>query len=164
MAGGRSFRGRSSRGRSSWVAVCSTPRHRQIPKGRHSPREESMAANLEHQVMRKVACRLVPLLSLAYLINVLDRFNISFAALTMNKALGLSATAYGLGAGAFFWSYVLFQVPANMILGRIGARRWIMIIMFFWGICSASAALITGATSFVIVRFLLGIAEAGFFP
>jgi ACS family tartrate transporter-like MFS transporter len=119
---------------------------------------------LERQVMRKVAWRLVPLLSLAYLINVLDRFNISFAALTMNKALGLSATAYGLGAGAFFWSYVLFQVPANMILGRIGARRWIMIIMFFWGVCSASAALITDATSFVIVRFLLGIAEAGFFP
>jgi ACS family tartrate transporter-like MFS transporter len=123
-----------------------------------------MAFDLEHQTMRKVAWRLVPLVSLAYLINVLDRFNISFAALTMNKALGLSATAYGLGAGAFFWSYVLFQVPANMILGRLGARRWIMIIMFFWGICSASAALITDATSFVIVRFLLGVAEAGFFP
>ena len=82
----------------------------------------------------------------------------------MNKALGLSATAYGLGAGAFFWSYVLFQVPANMILGRLGARRWIMIIMFGWGVCSASAALITDATSFVLVRFLLGVAEAGFFP
>ena len=75
-----------------------------------------MAADLEFQVMRKVAWRLVPLLSVGYLINVLDRFNISFAALTMNKALGLSATAYGLGAGAFFWSYVLFQVPANMVL------------------------------------------------
>jgi ACS family tartrate transporter-like MFS transporter len=123
-----------------------------------------MASNLELQTMRKVAWRLVPLVSLAYLINVLDRFNISFAALTMNKALGLSATAYGLGAGAFFWSYVLFQVPANMVLGRLGARRWIMIIMFFWGLCSASAALITDATSFVIVRFLLGLAEAGFFP
>jgi ACS family tartrate transporter-like MFS transporter len=126
--------------------------------------EGAMTSNLELQAMRKVAWRLVPLVSLAYLINVLDRFNISFAALTMNKALGLSATAYGLGAGAFFWSYVLFQVPANMILARVGARRWIMIIMLFWGVCSASAALITGATSFVIVRFLLGIAEAGFFP
>ena len=81
-----------------------------------------MASDLEFQVMRKVAWRLVPLVSFAYLINVLDRFNISFAALTMNKALGLSATAYGLGAGAFFWSYVLFQFPANMILARIGAR------------------------------------------
>jgi ACS family tartrate transporter-like MFS transporter len=123
-----------------------------------------MASNLELQTMRKVAWRLVPLVSLAYLINVLDRFNISFAALTMNKALGLSATAYGLGAGAFFWSYVLFQVPANMVLARLGARRWIMIIMFCWGACSSSAALITDATSFVIVRFLLGVAEAGFFP
>jgi ACS family tartrate transporter-like MFS transporter len=123
-----------------------------------------MASDLEIQVMRKVAWRLVPLLSLGYLVNVLDRFNISFAALTMNKALGLSATAYGLGAGAFFWSYVLFQVPANMILARLGARWWIMIIMFFWGLCSCGAVLITSATSFVIVRFLLGIAEAGFFP
>ena len=127
-------------------------------------RERAMASNLELQTMRKVAYRLVPIVGLAYLINVLDRFNISFAALTMNKELGLSATAYGLGAGAFFWSYVLFQVPANMILGRLGARRWIMIIMFWWGLCSASAALITDATSFVIVRFLLGMAEAGFFP
>lgn len=114
--------------------------------------------------MRKVAWRLVPLLSVGYLINALDRFNISFAALTMNKALGLSATAYGLGAGAFFWSYVLFQVPANMVLTRLGARRWLMMIMILWGVCSAGAALVTGAVSFVIARFLLGIAEAGFFP
>ncbi|HUB10609.1 MAG TPA: MFS transporter [Acetobacteraceae bacterium] len=119
---------------------------------------------LESAVMRRVAWRLVPFVSLAYLINVLDRFNISFAALTMNKALGLSATAYGLGAGAFFWSYVLFQVPANMVLERVGARRWIMGIMLFWGACSASMALVSGITSFVIVRFLLGVAEAGFFP
>jgi MFS transporter, ACS family, tartrate transporter len=123
-----------------------------------------MPSSLELQVMRKVAWRLVPLLSLGYLINVLDRFNISFAALTMNKALGLSATAYGLGAGAFFWSYVLFQVPANMILTRIGARKWIMILMIFWGLCASGAALITDATSFVIARFLLGLAEAGFLP
>jgi ACS family tartrate transporter-like MFS transporter len=123
-----------------------------------------MASELELQVMRKVAWRLVPLLSLGYLINVLDRFNISFAALTMNKALGLTATAYGLGAGAFFWSYVLFQVPANMMLARFGARRWIMTIMIAWGLCSAGAALITDARGFVTVRFLLGIAEAGFLP
>ena len=119
---------------------------------------------LETAVMRKVAWRLVPFVSLAYLINILDRFNISFAALTMNKALGLTATAYGLGAGAFFWSYVLFQVPANMVLERVGARRWIMGIMLLWGVCSASMALVSGVTSFVIVRFLLGTAEAGFFP
>ena len=119
---------------------------------------------MESTVMRKIAWRLVPLLSVGYLINALDRFNISFAALTMNKALGLSATAYGLGAGAFFWSYVLFQIPANMVLTRIGARRWIMMIMIVWGVCSAGTALVTGVAGFVVVRFLLGIAEAGFFP
>jgi ACS family tartrate transporter-like MFS transporter len=81
-----------------------------------------MAADCEHSVMRKVAWQLVPFLSLAYLINALDRFNISVAALTMNKALGLSATTYGLGAGAFFWSYVLFPLPANAVLTRLGAR------------------------------------------
>jgi ACS family tartrate transporter-like MFS transporter len=122
-----------------------------------------MTTDRETAVMRKVAWHLVPFLSLAYLINVLDRFNISFAALTMNKALGMSATAYGLGAGAFFWSYVLFQVPANMVLARLGARRWITAIMVFWGVCSVGTALVTGITSFVIVRFLLGTAEAGFF-
>ena len=121
-------------------------------------------SELEAKVMRKVAWRLMPLFGLGYLINVLDRFNISFAALTMNKALGLSATAYGLGAGAFFWSYVLFQVPANMALTRFGARRWITIIMVAWGICSAGAALITDGTTFIIARFLLGMAEAGFLP
>jgi MFS family permease len=121
-------------------------------------------SELEATVMRKVAWRLMPLFGLGYLINVLDRFNISFAALTMNKALGLSATAYGLGAGAFFWSYVLFQVPANLALSRFGARRWITTIMVAWGLCSAGAALITDGTTFVIARFLLGMAEAGFLP
>jgi ACS family tartrate transporter-like MFS transporter len=123
-----------------------------------------MASSFEDGVMRKVAWRLIPILSLGYMINALDRFNVSMAALTMNKALGLSATAYGLGAGAFFWSYVLFQFPANMILSRIGARIWISLIMVVWGLCSAGTAFVTGETSFVVVRFLLGIAEAGFFP
>ncbi|MBN9561264.1 MAG: MFS transporter [Alphaproteobacteria bacterium] len=123
-----------------------------------------MGPDFEAAVMRKVAWRLIPLLSFGYLINALDRFNISIAALTMNKALGLSATAYGLGAGAFFWSYVLFQFPANMILTKLGARTWIAIIMAVWGLCSAGTALVTGETSFVIARFLLGVAEAGFFP
>jgi ACS family tartrate transporter-like MFS transporter len=123
-----------------------------------------MVADLENSVMRKVAWRLVPFLGLAYFINALDRFNVSIAALTMNKALGLSATTYGLGAGAFFWSYVLFQLPANAVLTRVGARRWLAIVMVAWGTCSACTALITDATSFVAVRFLLGIAEAGYFP
>jgi ACS family tartrate transporter-like MFS transporter len=123
-----------------------------------------MAIDFEAAVMRKVAWRLIPFLSIGYLINALDRFNVSIAALTMNKALGLSATAYGLGAGAFFWSYVLCQLPANLILGKIGARAWLTAIMAIWGLISASTALITGETSFVAARFLLGIAEAGFFP
>jgi len=115
-------------------------------------------------VMRKVAWRLIPVLSLGYMINALDRFNVSMAALTMNKDLGLSASAYGLGAGAFFWSYVLFQFPANLVLARIGARVWLALIMTAWGLCSAGTAMVTGETSFVAVRFLLGVAEAGFFP
>jgi MFS transporter, ACS family, tartrate transporter len=123
-----------------------------------------MPNELEAAVMRKVAWRLVPLLGLCYFINVMDRFNVSVAALKMNQALGLSATTYGLGAGAFFWSYVLFQVPANAALTRVGARRWITFIAVAWGLCSAGTALATGVATFVLARFLLGIAEAGFFP
>jgi ACS family tartrate transporter-like MFS transporter len=123
-----------------------------------------MRLDLDVGVMRKVALRFLPLLGLCYTINVLDRFNVSIAALTMNKALGLSATTYGLGAGAFFWSYVLFQMPANAALSRVGARRWITLIAVAWGLCSAGTALATGVVTFVIARFLLGIAEAGFFP
>jgi ACS family tartrate transporter-like MFS transporter len=123
-----------------------------------------MAVNIENAVMRKVAWRLIPFLSFGYLINALDRFNISIAALTMNKALGLSATTYGLAAGAFFWSYVLFQLPASAILTRVGARRWLGVTMVIWGACSAGTAFVTDATSFVTMRFLLGVAESGFFP
>jgi ACS family tartrate transporter-like MFS transporter len=123
-----------------------------------------MAPDIEATVMRKVAWRLVPFLSLAYMINALDRFNVSIAALTMNKELGLSATTYGLAAGAFFWSYVLFQLPASVILTRVGARRWLGVTMIVWGACSAGTAFVTDATSFVAMRFLLGIAESGFFP
>ena len=123
-----------------------------------------MAVDIERVVLRKVAWRLIPFLSIGYMINALDRFNVSMAALTMNKDLGLSATAYGFGAGAFFWTYVLFQLPANLMLEKVGARLWISTIMASWGICSAGTALITGETGFVTVRFLLGLAEAGFFP
>jgi ACS family tartrate transporter-like MFS transporter len=123
-----------------------------------------MPIDFEAAVMRKVAWRLVPFLSIGYLINALDRFNVSIAALTMNKALGLSATAYGLAAGAFFWSYVLCQIPANLILGKLGARAWLTIIMAVWGLISAGTAFVTDATSFTVARFLLGVAEAGYFP
>jgi MFS transporter, ACS family, tartrate transporter len=123
-----------------------------------------MTPPLETAVMRKVAWHLMPVLGFAYMINVLDRFNVSMAALTMNRELGLSASAYGLGAGAFFWSYVLFQLPANAALSRVGARIWLTSIMIAWGICSAGTALATGETSFVLARFLLGVTEAGLFP
>jgi MFS transporter, ACS family, tartrate transporter len=118
----------------------------------------------ENAVMRKVAWHLIPFLSIGYMINALDRFNVSMAALTMNTQLGLTASEYGLAAGAFFWSYVLFQFPANLMLARVGARVWISSIMAVWGVCSTATAFVTGETSFVAVRFLLGIAEAGFFP
>lgn len=104
-----------------------------------------MVLALEAATMRKVAWHFLPLLGLCYCINVLDRFNVSIAALTMNKALGLSATTYGLGAGAFFWSCVLFQVPANAALSRVGARRWITLIATAWGLCSAGTVMATGS-------------------
>jgi MFS transporter, ACS family, tartrate transporter len=120
--------------------------------------------NLESAVMRKVAWRLIPFLCVGYVINALDRYNVSIAALTMNKDLGFSASVYGLAAGAYFWSYVLCQLPANLVLRRLGARRWLSIIMALWGLVSVGTALVTGQTSFVAARFLLGIAEAGYFP
>ncbi len=122
-----------------------------------------MAPVLELAVMRKVAWRLLPFVGLGYFFNALDRSNIAIAALTMNKSLGFTAAEYGLGAGAFFWSYVLFQVPSNVMLTKLGARRWLSAIMLAWGICSGATALVTGVTSFVVVRFLLGVAEAGYF-
>ncbi len=115
-------------------------------------------------VLRKVAWRLVPLLGLGYFFAFLDRVNVGFAALTMNADIGLSAAAYGFGAGIFFIGYVLFEVPSNVILARVGARIWIARIMISWGLLSAAMALVEGPTSFYVLRFLLGVAEAGFFP
>ena len=121
-------------------------------------------AELERRTMRKVMWRLPPLMALMFLINQLDRVNVSFAALTMNADLGLSTTAYAWGAGIFFLAYFAFEIPSNLILERVGARRWIARIMITWGIISGAMALVTGPTSFLIVRFLLGAAEAGFVP
>ncbi len=114
--------------------------------------------------IRKATVRLVPFLGLLYLINYLDRVNVGFASLTMNADLGLSTAAYGLGAGLFFIGYFFFEVPSNIILHRVGARVWIARIMITWGIIASSTAFIQGEISFYIVRVLLGIAEAGFFP
>ena len=120
--------------------------------------------NVEQRTITVLTRRLVPLLVLCYFVAYLDRVNISFAALTMNRDLGLSSAAFGLGAGLFFIPYFLFEVPSNLILARMGARRWIARIMFSWGIVSACMALVSGATGFYALRVLLGIAEAGFFP
>lgn len=120
--------------------------------------------DLEATTMRRVSLRLIPFLILCYFVAYLDRVNVGFAALTMNRDLNISNTAYGLGAGIFFLSYFLFEVPSNLLLERFGARRWIARIMFTWGLLSGATALVQGEWSFYLVRFLLGIAEAGFFP
>lgn len=114
--------------------------------------------------LRKVALRLIPFMALLYFANYLDRVNVGFAALTMNEDLGFSATVYGAGAGVLFLGYVVFQVPSNLALERIGTRRWVATIMVVWGLLSAGMAFVTGPTSFYVLRFLLGVAEAGFFP
>ena len=119
---------------------------------------------LEQRTMARLSARLVPFLIVCYFIAYLDRVNVSFAALTMNKDLGLSASTYGFGAGIFFLAYSLLEVPSNLLLAHFGARRWIARIMFSWGIMSGAMALIGGETGFYVVRFLLGAAEAGFFP
>ncbi len=119
---------------------------------------------LENQTLRRVTIRLVPFLIVCYFIAYLDRVNVGFAALTMNRDLGLSQTAYGLGAGIFFFTYFLFEVPSNLFLAKFGARKWIARIMLTWGVLSGAMAFIQGEWSFYIVRCLLGAAEAGFFP
>jgi MFS transporter, ACS family, tartrate transporter len=119
---------------------------------------------VERATIAKVSWRLLPLVAVAYCMAYIDRTNIAVAALTMNKDLGLSAYIYGWGAGIFFFSYFLFEIPSNLILERAGARLWIARIMMTWGLVSGLTAFVTGATSFLVVRFLLGAAEAGFFP
>ncbi len=123
-----------------------------------------MVPTLEQQVLRKLTRRIVPFVMLLYFIAYLDRVNVGFAALTMNDDIGLSAAAFGFGAGIFFIGYFLFEVPSNLILHRVGARVWIARIMLTWGIISGAMALVQGPVSFVVLRFLLGAAEAGFFP
>jgi MFS family permease len=114
--------------------------------------------------VRKAALRFVPLLTIAYLFNYLDRTSLGFAALTMNKQLGLSASQFGLAAGIFFLGYSLFEIPSNLMLYRFGARRWLARIMISWGIVSTAMIFVVGPNSFYALRLLLGIAEAGFFP
>src|ERR1700733_13534413 len=119
---------------------------------------------LEARTMAKVSRRLIPFVIICYFVAFMDRVNLGFAALQMNQDLRFSATVYGLGAGMFFISYFSLETPSNLILVRVGARLWISRIMFTWGLLSGGMAFVRGETSFYIVRFLLGAAEAGFFP
>jgi ACS family tartrate transporter-like MFS transporter len=118
----------------------------------------------EQQIFAKCAWRLIPFMGLLYVVSYVDRTNVAFAALTMNKDLGFSPAVFGFGAGIFFFSYALFQVPANVVLVRLGARRWMFCILAVWGAVSCATAFVQGPASFYALRFLLGVAEAGFFP
>jgi len=116
------------------------------------------------RLYRKISGRILPILFCCYLMNYIDRVNISFAKLTMSVSLGIDAAAYGLGAGLFFIGYFACQVPSNLLLQRFGARRWIALILLGWGLISAGTALIQTEWQFYALRFILGAAEAGFFP
>jgi MFS transporter, ACS family, tartrate transporter len=115
-------------------------------------------------IFAKCAWRLIPFITVIFFTNFLDRVNTGFAALTMNKDLGFTPAVFGFGAGVLFLSYALFQVPANIVLARVGAKRFVFSIMVLWAVFSASTAFIRGPTEFYILRFLLGAAESGFFP
>lgn len=123
-----------------------------------------MERTIEQRTMRKVYLRLLPFAMIVYFFCYLDRINVGFAALTMNKEIGLSQAAYGMSAGAFYLGYCLFEVPSNIVLDKVGARLWIARIMVTWGLCSAATAFVIGTKSFLSVRFLLGTSEAGLFP
>lgn len=123
-----------------------------------------MTADQDRKTIRTVTLRLIPLLLLAYLAAYIDRINIGFAGSALKTDLGLSNTMFGLGAGLFFISYFLFEVPSNLLLAKLGARRWVARIMVTWGLLSAGMIFVEGPRSFYLLRFLLGFAEAGFFP
>ena len=122
--------------------------------------EQAIAASAN----RKISLRLLPLLFLSYLIAYIDRTNISFASVQMNADLGFSAAVYGLGAGLFFAGYSLFEIPSNLMSERHGARRWLARIMATWGLISAAMIFVETPMQFYVMRFLLGVAEAGFYP
>jgi len=121
-------------------------------------------SDLEQRTLAKVRWRLIPFLFLLYIVAYLDRVNVGYAALDMNRDLGFSAAVYGFGSGIFFLSYTLLEVPSNLILARVGARRWIARIMITWGLVSMAMMFVTSPLSFYVLRSILGAAEAGFFP
>ena len=123
-----------------------------------------MDMDIEKRTLRKITWRIVPFIMILYLIAYIDRVNIGFAAITMKEDLGFTSSILGFGAGIFFLGYFLFEVPSNIILHKVGARIWIARVMVTWGIIAGGMAFIESSTSFYVMRFLLGIAEAGFFP
>lgn len=123
-----------------------------------------MQAFDEAAVLRKTAWRIIPLMFVLYIVSFIDRTNVGFAALTMNKAIGLTPAMYGLGAGIFFIGMCPFEVPSNLMMVRFGARVWLTRIMIVWGLVTLATSMISGPYSFYAMRFLLGISEAGFFP
>ncbi|MGI8909108.1 MAG: MFS transporter [Rubrobacteraceae bacterium] len=124
----------------------------------------AVGGELGRTTLAKITRRLIPFMFVLYVVSFLDRINVSYAELQMGEDLGLSATVYGLGAGIFFIGYFIFEIPSNLILERVGAKVWIARIMITWGIISSAMFLVTGPVSFYVLRFLLGVAEAGFFP
>ncbi len=119
---------------------------------------------LDDAIFLRCARRLMPFVALLYLVNYIDRVNVGFAALTMNRDLGLSPAVFGFGAAIFSLGYLVFQIPGNLILEKFGARRWVFLMLAIWGVISASNALMTGPLSYYSFRMILGITEAGFFP
>jgi ACS family tartrate transporter-like MFS transporter len=123
-----------------------------------------MDSAIEKAAMRKVYLRILPLTVVMYFLCYIDRINVSFAALTMNKDIGLDAWTYGLSSSAFYLGYVVFEIPSNLVMDKVGARLWLARIMITWGLASAVTAAVVGPTSFLAIRFLLGVGEAGLFP
>src|SRR5262249_41619619 len=126
--------------------------------------EGGYASDIERRTVGKLRWRLIPLLLLLYIVAYLDRINISFAALTMNRALAITSAQFGFLTGVFFWGYFIFEVPSNLLLHKIGARIWIARILISWGIVAMLTGFVQSVSQLYAVRFLLGVAEAGFFP
>jgi ACS family tartrate transporter-like MFS transporter len=127
-------------------------------------RENNVDNAIEKSAMRKIYLRLLPFAIFTYFLSYIDRINVSFAGLTMQGDLQMTATAFGFAGGTFYWGYFLFEVPSNVVMEKVGARLWIARIMITWGIFAGLTSMVVGSSSFAVVRFFLGAAEAGFFP
>ncbi len=175
---GSPVQGRSFQPAIEWAVIITRARHAKnqdkqevnvmptadapaVPTGGQTP---VLPDAIEARTMRKVAWRILPLITVCYLINQIDRVNVAFAALTMNADLHLTPEAFGFGAGLFFLGYIVFQLPSNFVLAKAGARVAVFWIMLAWGVVAMGMALITSATGFAVMRFLLGLAEGGFLP